>query len=86
MEQNLSIYISLLNRSFSDHYLRCGGWLNLEFSKRDKHSGWVIKTGDSPVNRGIPLNDAIREKAIFHTSFSSRSSFFQSMCMMYCVN
>ena len=42
--------------------------------------------GDSPVNRGIPLTDAIRKKAIFHTSFSSRSSFFQSMCMMYCVN
>ena len=42
--------------------------------------------GDSPVNRGIPLTNAIRKKAIFHTSFSSRSSFFQSMCMMYCVN
>ena len=42
--------------------------------------------GDSPVNRGIPLTDAIRKKATFHTSFSSRSSFFQSMCMMYCVN
>ena len=42
--------------------------------------------GDSPVSRGIPLTDAIRYKAIFHTSFSSRSSFFQSMCMIYCVN
>ena len=27
--------------------------------------------GDSPVNRGIPLTDAIRKKAIFHTFFSS---------------
>ena len=42
--------------------------------------------GDSPVNRGIPLTDAIRKKSIFHTSFSSQSSFFQSMCMMHCVN
>ena len=42
--------------------------------------------GDSPVNRGIPLTDAISKKATFHTSFSSRSSLFQSMCMMYCVN
>ena len=39
-----SFYISLLSRSFSDHHLRCGGWLNLEFSKREKHSGWAIKT------------------------------------------
>ena len=40
----LSIYLSLLSRSISDHHLRCGGWLNLEFSKREKHSGWAIKT------------------------------------------
>ena len=33
------LYLSLLSRSFSDHHLRCGGWLNLEFSKREKHSG-----------------------------------------------
>ena len=37
-------YLSLLSRSFSDHHLRCGGCLNLEFSKREKHSGWAIKT------------------------------------------
>ena len=37
-------YLSLLSRSFSDHHLRCVGWLNLEFSKREKHSGWAIKT------------------------------------------
>ena len=42
--QHLSIYLSLLSRSISDHHLRCGGWLNLEFSKREKHSGWAIKT------------------------------------------
>ena len=36
--------LSLLSRSFSDHHLRCGGWLNLELSKREKHSGWAIKT------------------------------------------
>ena len=40
----LSIYLSLLSRSISDHHLRCGGWLNLEFSKREKHSGLAIKT------------------------------------------
>ena len=31
-----TIYLSLLSRSSSDHHLRCGGWLNLEFSKREK--------------------------------------------------
>ena len=25
--------LSTLSQSFSDHHLRCGGWLNLEFSK-----------------------------------------------------
>ena len=34
------LYLSLLGRSFSDHHLRCGRWLNLELnSKREKHSG-----------------------------------------------
>ena len=27
-----------------DHHLRCGGWLNFEFSEREKHSGWAIQT------------------------------------------
>ena len=44
----------------SDHHLRSGGWLNFEFSKREKHSGWVIKTIYKKLNRGmlkhIPLN------------------------------
>ena len=43
-----------------DHHLRCGGWLNFEFSKREKHSGWAIKTIYKKLNRGmlkhIPLN------------------------------
>ena len=38
------IYLMVLSRSFSDHHLRCGGWLNLEFSKGKKHLGWAIKT------------------------------------------
>ena len=42
--QRVSIYLSLLSRSFSDHHFRCGGWLNLEFSKRQKPPGWAIKT------------------------------------------
>ena len=29
----------VLSRSFSDHYLMCGGWLNLEFSKSGKTFG-----------------------------------------------
>ena len=33
------IYLMLLSRSFSDHHLRCGGWLNFEFSKRGKTFG-----------------------------------------------
>ena len=35
----LSIYLMLLSRSFTDHHLRCGGWLNFEFSKRGKTFG-----------------------------------------------
>ena len=33
------IFLMLLNRSFTDHHLRCGGWLNFEFSKRGKTFG-----------------------------------------------
>ena len=33
----LSIYLQLLSRSITDHHLRCGGWLNFEFSKRGKN-------------------------------------------------
>ena len=43
-KEPIYLYLSLLSRSISDHHLRCGGWLNLEFSKREKHSGWAIKT------------------------------------------
>ena len=54
------LYLSLLSRSVSDHHLRCGGWLNLEFSKREKHSGWAIKTIYKKYIRGmlkhIPLD------------------------------
>ena len=43
-----------------DLHLRCDGWLNFEFSKREKHSGWAIKTIYKKLNRGmlkrIPLN------------------------------
>ena len=28
---SLFIYLKVLSRSFSDHHLRCGGWLNFEF-------------------------------------------------------
>ena len=28
----LSFFLSILNRSNFDHHLRCGGWLNFEFS------------------------------------------------------
>ena len=38
-DQLLSIYLQLLSRSITDHHLRCGGWLNFEFSKRGKTFG-----------------------------------------------
>ena len=28
----LSFFLSILSRSNFDHHLRCGGWLNFEFS------------------------------------------------------
>ena len=49
----LSIYLPLLSRSFSDNHLRCCGWLNFEFSKREKYLGWVIKTIYKKLNRGM---------------------------------
>ena len=56
----LPIYLMVLSRSFSDHHLRCGGWLNLEFSKREKYLGWAIKPTYKKQSRGmlkcIPLD------------------------------
>ena len=37
-------FLSILSRSNFDYHLRCGGWLNFEFSKREKHSGWAMST------------------------------------------
>ena len=39
----LSVYLSILSRSFFDHHLRCGGSLNLDLSKRVKIFGMGIK-------------------------------------------
>ena len=39
----LSIYLSILSQSFSDHYLRCGGWSNLEFNKRENIQDGPLK-------------------------------------------
>ena len=39
----LSIYLSSLSRSFSDYHLRCDGWLNLEFSKRENIQDGPLK-------------------------------------------
>ena len=54
------IYLMVLSRSFTDHHLMCGGWLNFEFSKRGKHLGWTIKTICKKQSRGmlkrIPLD------------------------------
>ena len=56
----LSFFLAILSRSSFDHQLRCVGWLNFEFSKREKHLGWAIKTIYKKLNRGmlkhIPLN------------------------------
>ena len=38
-QNDISIYLKLLSRSITDHHLRCGGWLNFEFSKRGKTFG-----------------------------------------------
>ena len=38
----LSFFLAMLSRLSFDHHLRCVGWLNFEFSKREKHSGWAI--------------------------------------------
>ena len=46
-------FLSILSRSNFDHHLRCGGWLNFEFSKREKHSGWAIKTIYKKLCRGM---------------------------------
>ena len=57
----LSFFLSNDTESINfDYHLRCGGWLNFEFSKRVKHSGSAIKTINKKLNRcmlkHIPLN------------------------------
>ena len=49
----LSFFLSILSRSNFDHHLRCGWWLNFEFSLREKHSGWAIKTIYKKLCRGM---------------------------------
>ena len=51
------------SRSFSEHHLRCGGWLNLA---KGKTFGWTIKTVYKKYIRGIlstsglsPLNSSV---------------------------
>ena len=39
----LSLSLLIMSRTFSDHHLRYGGWLNFEFRKRGKHLGRAIK-------------------------------------------
>ena len=52
-EKYLSFFLSIQSRSNFDHHLRCGGWLNFEFSNREKHSGWAIKTIYKKLCRGM---------------------------------
>ena len=52
-EGDLSFFLSILSRSNFDHHLRCGGLLNFEFSLREKHSGWAIKTIYKKLCRGM---------------------------------
>ena len=41
-----TIFLSIDTESINfDHHLRCVGWLNCEFSKREKHLGRAITTG-----------------------------------------
>ena len=47
------MFLAILSRSSFDHHLRCVGWLNFEFSKREKHSGWAIKSIYKKLNRGM---------------------------------
>ena len=61
MAYSTLVFLSINTESINfDQYLRCGGWLNFEFSKREKHSGLAIKTIYKKLNRGMlkhmPLN------------------------------
>ena len=50
----ISSFFSIDTESVNfDHHLRCGGWLNFEFSKREKHLGWAIKTIYKKLCRGM---------------------------------
>ena len=53
----------------------CGGWLNFEFSKREKHSRWAIKTIYNKLNRcmlnlslnsSMVLDENTEEGRLFH--------------------
>ena len=58
----------VLSRSFTDHHIRCGGWLNFEFSKRGKHLGWAIETIYKKQSRcmlkHIPLDPRLNSSGV----------------------
>ena len=61
-----SFFLSTGTESINfDHHLRCGGWLNFEFSKREKHSGWAIKTIYKKLNRGMLKHIPLKQKPKF---------------------
>ena len=47
----------ILSRSFSDHHIRCGGWLNLEFSKRE--STWDVPKSNTQCNAQVPVAQVV---------------------------
>ena len=55
-------FLSLDTESINfDHHLRCGGWLNFEFSYREKHSGWAIRTGAFVYRNGQNYRNGLPE-------------------------
>ena len=65
-----SFFLSILSRSNFDHHLRCGGWLNFEFSKREKHSGRAIKTIYKKLCRGMLKHIPLYQYCHFQTTMT----------------
>ena len=57
-------YLSILCRSFSDHHLRCGWWLNLQFSNGKNDWDGPLKLFTKKQIRGMlktySLNESLK--------------------------
>ena len=67
MSSILSFFLAILSRSSFDHHLRCVGWINFEFSKREN-----IRDGPKTIYKG---NGSFRQRVVSALSRFGPGSF-----------